>query len=90
MLTDRSWKRLIATVAFALLVGVTTALTTSAAPANTTYAYDAAGRIISVTYVNGSTIYVIKYAYDASGNRSSTVTTPAAVWGGFQWGSAYW
>jgi YD repeat-containing protein len=40
-----------------------------------TYGYDSLGRLVSVTYPNGSRV---QYAYDKAGNRvSETVTLPA-------------
>ncbi len=36
------------------------------------YSYDARGRLISVTYTSGATIY---YTYDAAGNRASSGPT---------------
>ncbi|WP_072294368.1 RHS repeat domain-containing protein [Nitrosovibrio sp. Nv17] len=39
-----------------------------------TYAYDVLGRLTTATYGTG---VVITYSYDASGNRTSVVTTGA-------------
>lgn len=39
-----------------------------------TYAYDVLGRLTTATYSTG---VVITYSYDASGNRTSVVTTGA-------------
>lgn len=39
-----------------------------------TYQYDALGRLLSVTYSDGSTI---TYAYDAAGNRTTLTQTAA-------------
>ncbi|MBA4026674.1 MAG: hypothetical protein C0473_00380 [Cyanobacteria bacterium DS3.002] len=36
------------------------------------YVYDNLGRLVTVTYTNGT---VITYSYDAAGNRTSTVST---------------
>ena len=40
----------------------------AAAPVTLTYSYDAAGRLISVTYSNGASV---AYTYDWGGNRLS-------------------
>lgn len=42
--------------------------------ANETYTYDVYGRLLTVTYADGSTV---TYTYDAAGNR--TVLTQAAA-----------
>lgn len=39
------------------------------------YSYDPLGRITQVVYTDGSTTTTITYQYDASGNRTSVVTT---------------
>jgi len=39
---------------------------------NTTYKYDSLGRVIEVDYPNGT---VIKYTYDAAGNRTQVAKT---------------
>lgn len=39
------------------------------------YTYDPLGRITQVVYTDGSTTTTITYQYDASGNRTSVVTT---------------
>jgi YD repeat-containing protein len=39
-----------------------------------TYTYDVLGRLITATYSTGA---VITYSYDATGNRTSVVTTGA-------------
>ena len=38
-----------------------------------TYTYDTHGRLISVTYSNGSSV---TYTYDAAGNRTAVSQTP--------------
>lgn len=38
-----------------------------------TYSYDTHGRLVSVTYSNGSTV---TYTYDAAGNRITVSQTP--------------
>jgi len=48
--------------------------------ADTTYKYDTLGRVVEVDYPDGS---IIKYAYDAAGNRTQVTktagTAPAVV-----------
>lgn len=75
-----------------MLVGVAgfaAALTLASAASQTSYAYDALGRVTRVDYANGT---VVEYQYDAVGNRiAKTVTAaPAATWGQFTWGAASW
>ncbi len=59
------------------------------ANASVTYTYDALGRIVTVTYDNGT---VVQYNYDPADNRLSQVVTTNAtnIWGGFTWGNANW
>lgn len=57
------------------LAGVVVALIAGNAMAGSvSYTYDVLGRLTQVVYGNG---VVVIYAYDAAGNRSSTVTTGA-------------
>lgn len=46
---------------------------TAALAGDTTYKYDALGRVIEVNYPDGTKI---TYAYDAAGNRTQVVKTP--------------
>ena len=46
--------------------------TSSVLAGDTTYKYDAQGRVIEVNYPNGSKV---TYAYDAAGNRTQVVKT---------------
>ena len=64
-------RRLLAMLAslFILAGGVVMAPMVQAGSA--TYTYDALGRLIKVTYANGT---VITYTWDAAGNRTQTVT----------------
>lgn len=57
-------RHVLATVSFVVIAGAA-----HAAAGTESYAYDARGRLISVTYPDGSTI---GYAYDAAGNRTSS------------------
>jgi hypothetical protein len=77
-------------LAVASFVALAVATPAFATPANTTYTYDAAGRVISASYINGSTVVIMTYSYDAAGNRTYTVVSTAGVWGAFLWGSAKW
>ena len=63
--------------AFIAILGFLAAsgLALSGSPAfagNTTYKYDSLGRVIEVDYPNGT---VIKYTYDAAGNRTQVAKT---------------
>ncbi len=49
-------------------------LTSSALAVSVSYTYDTLGRLSKATYSTG---VIIVYAYDAAGNRSSTVVTGA-------------
>ena len=77
-------------LAIATFVALAVDAPASATPANTTYTYDAAGRIVSASYISGSTVYIVSYSYDAAGNRTYTVVSTAGVWGEFNWGAAKW
>jgi YD repeat-containing protein len=63
----------------------------SADAGQTTYQYDELGRVIQVNYPDGS---VIKYAYDAAGNRISVTRTAGnssgGTWGTMVWGTGKW
>ncbi|UDF05218.1 RHS repeat domain-containing protein [Asticcacaulis sp. AND118] len=45
----------------------------SATAGTTAYVYDTQGRVIQVTYPNGT---VVTYTYDKSGNRTQATKTP--------------
>jgi YD repeat-containing protein len=49
------------------------AASVTGASAATSYSYDRAGRLIGITYDNGTTI---RYSFDAAGNRLSSVAAP--------------
>ncbi|RMF95337.1 MAG: hypothetical protein D6727_10915 [Gammaproteobacteria bacterium] len=68
-------KRPIAGVAALLAVGI---LAAPAAPAET-YSYDELGRLVRVTYDDGS---VIEYSYDAAGNRLAASSSSPPPGGG--------
>jgi len=57
----------------------------------TDYKYDELGRVIQVTYPDGSKIV---YAYDAAGNRISVTRTAGngsgGTWGTMVWGTGKW
>ena len=57
------------------LLGLSALQSAQAAPDSVAYAYDAYGRVATVTYANGT---VITYQYDTAGNRNivSTVCSP--------------
>lgn len=58
-----------------LILGFLAALASVSASAGTvTYTYDVLGRLATATYSTGA---VITYSYDATGNRTSVVTTGA-------------
>jgi YD repeat-containing protein len=45
-----------------------------AAGSTVSYTYDSQGRLVTATYVSGSTTTVVAYNYDAAGNRTTVVT----------------
>jgi YD repeat-containing protein len=55
-----------------VLVFLATLLSAPAFAGTATYTYDVQGRLTAVTYSTG---VVITYSYDATGNRTSVVTT---------------
>lgn len=57
-------------------VGVITLAPADAAAGNATYRYDNLGRLTEVNYGTG---VVVKYAYDAAGNRSTELVTGTGV-----------
>ena len=53
-----------------------------------TYAYDAQGRVTTVTYASG---LVVIYTYDSAGNRTSVSSVSGVpLWGTAVWGSFTW
>jgi YD repeat-containing protein len=56
----------------ALSLAALAPLSAAHAESTTSYQYDALGRLLSVTYSNGS---VITYSYDAAGNRTQVTRT---------------
>lgn len=79
--------RLIAAVL--LLIGLCASATIAA---SVSYTYDAAGRVTTAVYDNGT---CVAYAYDASSNRTSQTNTlfgspQPLVWGAGVWGCASW
>ena len=79
------------------LAGLSDTNSAAAANGSATYAYDALGRVASVTYDSGAIVY---YTYDANGNRLSqvvNVNTTALIWTATSspctvncWGAALW
>lgn len=66
---SRSFYAVAATGMIAVVITVAALAAGSAMAGNTTYKYDALGRVIEVDYPDGSIVY---YQYDAAGNRTST------------------
>ena len=66
-------------------------IATSAVGGETKYEYDVLGRVVKVTYSDGSTV---AYAYDLAGNRVAVTTAASAPsgnkWSEMTWGSATW
>lgn len=66
-------------------------MATSAVSGETRYEYDSLGRVVKVTYSDGSTV---AYSYDAAGNRvavTATASAPSgAKWGEMTWGASTW
>jgi hypothetical protein len=56
------------------LAFLTAALVAAAADEVTHYDYDAAGRLVGAGYFLGGTNAAIRYAYDANGNRTNSIT----------------
>jgi YD repeat-containing protein len=57
-----------------VVAAATAAMFSVAFAGSAAYVYDSLGRLSQVTYSNGT---VIKYSYDAAGNRLETVVTGA-------------
>ena len=66
-------------------------IATSAVSGETKYEYDPLGRLVKVTYSDGSTV---AYSYDQAGNRVAVTTMASAPsgnkWGEMTWGTATW
>ena len=58
-------------VGVALLVFSTVAFSAS----NAIYTYDALGRLTKIAYSDGAMTTTVSYSYDATGNRTSVVST---------------
>ncbi len=61
-------KLILAVLLFGLISNYPSSL---AASDSVSYTYDALGRLITITFANGT---IITYSYDAMGNRSTVVT----------------
>ena len=55
--------------------------------ASGSYTYDAAGRLTTALYDNGT---CVAYSYDANGNRTSQTTTSSGLPESPTWGSGVW
>lgn len=75
--------------AAAVAAGMVLVLAQNASAAETSYQYDALGRLIQVTYPDGSSV---TYAYDAAGNRISVTRSAgnSGTWGTMTWGQGTW
>jgi YD repeat-containing protein len=95
-MATRHFKKILATAAVWMMLGIPLPATNIAHAANgsVTYAYDALGRIVSASYDTG---VIVIYTYDSNGNRLSqtiNVNNSTMAWssssGTAGWGQALW
>ena len=70
------WKGFGAKAVMAACIAWYCAMPTSACAGSATYMYDALGRVSQINYDYG---VVLKYSYDAAGNRSMEVVTGTGI-----------
>ena len=69
-----SQREILVRLAFAVFAVAALTLGGFAFAGNDTYQYDSLGRLVSVTYADGSSI---SYTYDSAGNRTAITQTAA-------------